>query len=213
MSAAIGPIYSALVVGTPVVTGNPIVGYTLTCSEPSITGGSGDVQVTYYWQDSSNERVLYMGNTQVVQEVDIGRTINCQVSVNDTTSAQLVTVASNEVGPINRPVLPEYEAYVDSELYDDPNHQIGVLPGGSVVCEVRPEESSTAALDIGYEWRIRTGSGRLSGDTNSLGVIYVAPEAAPAGASVQCTVRSNHANDNAYAAEITILTSDEETSA
>ena len=42
-------------------------------------------------------------------------------------------------------------------------------------------------------------------------VIYVAPEAVPAGAIVQCTATSNDASDNVFAAEITVLTSDEET--
>lgn len=214
-STAIGPVTRPLVVGTPVVTGNPLIGYTLTCSEPQITGGSGDVQVDYYWEDSTNERVLYIeafGSTQVVAEADLGRTVCCRVIVTDYQTAEQVVVVSDAVGPINRPILPEYETYVDSELYDDPNQQLGVLPGGSVVCEVRPEESSNAALDITYEWKIRSGTGRLTGDTDSLGTIYVAPDSAPAGASVQCIVRSNDANDNGYAAEITILTSDEETS-
>ena len=87
-SEKLGPVteavsYEKLIVSAPVVTAEPIVGYTLSCSEPTITGGSGEVQVAYYWQDANNNRVLYMGSTQQVKEVDIGRDIQCQVVVTD----------------------------------------------------------------------------------------------------------------------------------
>lgn len=204
-SEAIGPVTRPLVVGTPVVSGEPYVGYTLNCSEPSISGGSGDNQVNYYWQDSNNQRVLYMGGTQVVSAADIGRTVQCQVVVIDRVTSEQVAVVSNAVGPINRPVLPDYEVYVDGELHDDPSADVGVGVSGGVVLEVRPETVSNLALDITYEWKVRTGTGRLSGDTNDTGVIYLAPDSAPAGALVNCTVISDDANDNAFAAEVTIL--------
>ena len=197
-----------LVVGNPVVTGDPIVGYTLTCSEPSIDGGSGEYSINYYWQDANNERILYMGGTQVVSAVDIGRAICCQVVVLDHKTSESATVVSNSVGPINRPTLPEYEVYVDGELHDDPSADVGVEPNGTVVIEVRPEAVTYPPLDIGYSWQVRNGTGRLSGDTNGTGVIYLAPEAAPAGALVTCTANSDDAFDSGYAAEVTILISE-----
>ena len=209
-SGVLGPVttpivYDPLVVGTPVVTGDPFVGYTLTCSEPSIEGGSGSTQVNYYWQDSNNQRVLYMGSTQVVSEVDIGRSVQCQVAVFDTVTGDSVTVTSNAVGPINRPVLPEFDAYVNSELHDDPSADVGVGISGQVVLEVRQQAVSNPALDITYAWSIRTGTGRLSGDTSATGIIYIAPDSAPGGAVVQCKVESRDAFNNAFAADVTIL--------
>ena len=209
-SGVLGPVttpivYDPLVVGTPVVTGDPFVGYTLTCSEPSIEGGSGSTQVNYYWQDSNNQRVLYMGSTQVVSEVDIGRSVQCQVAVFDTVTGDSVTVTSNAVGPINRPVLPEFDAYVNSELHDDPSADVGVGISGQVVLEVRQQAVSNPALDITYTWSIRTGTGRLSGDTSATGIIYIAPDSAPGGAVVQCKVESRDAFNNAFAADVTIL--------
>lgn len=210
-STAVGPVttpivYDELVVGGASVTGDPIVGYTLTCAEPTISGGSGDVQITYYWQDANNKRVLYMsGNTQKVQAVDVGRTLCCQVVVIDRVTSEQKTVVSNSIGPINRPALPEFDVWVNGELHEDPSADVGVEPGGQVVLEVRPEPQEHQPLDIAYQWKVRTGTGRLSGDENSRGIVYIAPEEPPAGALVNCTATSSDANDNAFAAEVTIL--------
>ena len=69
---------------------------------------------------------------------------------------------------------------------------------------------SNPPLDMSYKWTIRNGTGRLSGDDTDTGIIYIAPDAAPAGAQIQCKVESRDANDNVSAAEITILVSDEQ---
>ena len=193
------------------MTGEPFVGYTLSCSEPSVEGGSGDVQIDYFWVDESNVIVWeapYMGNTTKVIEYDLGKRMKCLVTVTDKVTGDSETVSSNSKGPINRPVIPEYECYVDSSLHDDPSADVGVAVGGSVVLEVRPETVSNPALDVAYEWKVRTGTGRLSGDVNGTGVIYMAPDAAPAGALVNCTVTSRDADDQVFAAEVTILVSE-----
>jgi len=213
-SPTVGPVttpivYDPLVVGDPVATGEPYVGYTLSCSEPSVDGGSGDVQIDYYWVDASTKAIVwesnYMGNTTKIIDYDLGKTMYCLVVVTDKVTGDSISKESNHKGPINRPALPEFEAYVNSELYDDPNHQVGVEISGTVVCEVRPQQSSNPPLDISYEWKLRNGTGRLTGDVNSTGVIYSAPDSAPAGALVVCTASSEDALDSAYAAEITIL--------
>jgi len=216
-SPVVGPVttpitYDELVVGDPVATGDPFVGYTLTCLEPSVDGGSGSVQIDYYWVDAATKAIVweaqYMSNTTKIIDYDLGKTMYCMVVVTDQVTGDSITKESNQKGPINRPVIPEYECYVDSSLHDDPTADVGVAVGGSVVLEVRPETVSNPALDLAYEWKVRTGTGRLSGDVNGTGVIYLAPDAAPAGALVNCTVTSRDAADNAFAAEVTILVSE-----
>ena len=198
-----------LVVGDPTVTGEAIVGYTLTCSEPSISGGSGDLTINYYWQDADNKYALYMGATQVVSATDLGRSICCTVYVADNKTGENATVTStNCLGPVSRPALPEFEVYVDGELHDDPSAEVGVAPNGMVVIEARPQAVAHRPLDLTYSWQVRTGTGRLSGDLDAAGIVYLAPDAAPAGALVTCTATSDDANDNGYAAEVTILVSE-----
>ena len=169
---------------------------------------SRDVTINYYWQDADNKRVLYMGETQVVKEVDIGRTICCQVHVVDNQTSENFTVVSNSVGPVNRPVLPEFDVWVDGELHEDPTADVGIEPNGTVVIEVRQMPVSNAPADLTYEWKIRNGTGRLSGDLDGTGIIYLAPDTAPAGALVTCLANSLDANDSAYAAEVPILVSE-----
>lgn len=201
---------AALVISTPVVTGEPIVGYTLTCSEPTVSGGVGPYQLDYFWVDESNAIVweaTYMGNTTKIIDYDLGKTMKCLVTVTDKGYArgESTTVQSNQLGPINRPTLPDYEVYVDGALHDDPSADVGVGINGTVVLEVRPEAVAYPPLDIGYSWQVRNGTGRLSGGTNGTSVMYMAPDSAPAGALVTCTATSNDASDSAYAAEVTIL--------
>ena len=164
------PEYEPLVVGDPTVTGQAIVGYTLSCSQPSIEGGSGDVTINYYWQDAANKRVLYMGETHAVTAADIGRTICCQVYVADNQTGESTTVVSNSVGPVNRPVLPEFDVWVNGELHEDPTADVGVEPNGTLVIEVRQMPVSNAPADLTYEWKIRNGTGRLSGDLDGTGL-------------------------------------------
>ena len=206
------PDFEPLAATTPTATGEPYVGYTLTCSEPVVSGGSGTYQLDYYWVDAATKAIVwestYMGNTTTIIDYDLGKTMYCMVVCTDQVTKDSVTVESNHKGPINRPVLPDFECYVDGELHDDPSADVGVPPNGSIVLEVRPEAVAAPAKDIQYSWNIRTGTGRLSGDEDSAGIIYLAPEAAPAGALVQCQVQSRDANDNAYAAEVTVLISE-----
>ena len=213
-SGVLGPVttpivYDPLVVGDPVATGEPYVGYTLSCSEPSVEGGSGDVQFDYYWVDAATKAIVfestYMGNTTKIIDYDLGKTMYCLVVVTDKVTGESVSKESNSKGPINRPVLPEFDAYVNSELHDDPSADVGVGVGGQVVLEVRQQAVSNPALDTTYLWSIRTGTGRLSGDTSATGIIYIAPDSAPGGAVVQCKVESRDANNNAFAADVTIL--------
>lgn len=215
-SSTIGPvtapiIYDELVLGTPTVTGEAVVGYTVQCSEPTVSGGSGEYEFVYEWKASNGGTTFASGSEVVVPPGVVGLSGYCEVTVVDATADKTASQKSNSLGPINRPVLGEFDTWVDSELYDDPSKQIGVLPNGSVICEVRMQPVTNPPLDITYQWSIRNGTGRLSGDENDKAIIYLAPDAAPAGAQVQCKVESRDANDNASAAEITILVSEEET--
>lgn len=149
-----------------------------------------------------------MANTAKIIDYDLGKTMKCLVTVTDNVTGENTTVASNEIGPINRPIVPEFDVWVNGELHDDPSKQVGVSPGGSVPIEVRAEPATNPAVDMTYKWAIRTGTGRLSGDDTATGIIYIAPDEHPAGGLVVCTVQSRDAADQATAAEVTILTAE-----
>ena len=59
-----------------------------------------------------------------------------------------------------------------------------------VVIEVRQMPLSNAPADLAYEWKIRNGTGGLSGDTDGQGEHSWLPRYRPAGALVTCLANS-----------------------
>ena len=147
---------SALVVSTPVVTGEPIVGHTLTCSEPTVSGGVGPYQLDYFWVDESNAIVWeagYMGNTTTVVEYDLGKMMKCMVQVTDKGYAkgESVTVVSNEVGPISNPPTigtPTITINDVAVVYGEPIHVPVNTPVHAVV-------TITGDASPSYKWEAR----------------------------------------------------------
>ena len=136
-SAAVGPVitpvsYDPLAVATPVATGTPLVGETLSCNEPEVTGGSeGPMQYGYYWVDETNAMIWerqYQSSQMVLTEENVGKTYKCLVTVTDKgwENGETVTVESNEIGPVVAPppleqgdkpiiwVVDEHDAPVDN---------------------------------------------------------------------------------------------------
>jgi len=113
-STAVGPVleasgYDFLVMGDPVVTGKAIVGETLTCSEPSVSGGSGEHEFNYEWKAKGSPTTAFgTGSSVVVPAGVVGRIGYCEVTAMDATADQSVTKESNEVGPVITP--PEIKA-------------------------------------------------------------------------------------------------------
>ena len=96
---------------------------------------------------------------------------------------------------VARPVLDEYDFYVDGVLHDQ-STQLGMTPGSSALFEVRPKgDANFPAKDVTFAWSIRSGTGRFSGDIDKAGVVYIANDTAPSGALVQCQYTSFDADD------------------
>ena len=197
----------ALVVGTPAITGEAIVGYTLFCSEPTVEGGSGNPQFVYSWIDANSKagEASYQGNSTKVIDYDLGKTMYCIVSVTDAVTGETKQVESDHVGPINRPVIPEFTVKIDGEVWDDPEAVHGMVGNESAVLEVTPELGDNLPLDLKYEWKLRAESGgRFTGDVNATTIVYTAP-AEDGTANISCTASSRDANDTAFAAQVLVM--------
>lgn len=211
-SAVVGPVTTPLPpleAGSVTVTGEGLVGYTLSCSEPTVSGGSGSHKIAYFWVDANSkvEPSNKQANTTTVADYDLDKVMYCLVTVTDDSTGETVQVESNRIGPIARPVLPAFDCYVDGSKWDG-SSEVGVAISGSVALELRMQSATNPPLDITYAWSIRNGTGQLSGDTSSNSITYVAPDAAPAGATVVGKVESLNAADNADAVAVTILVSE-----
>lgn len=209
-SNVLGPVVTPMEVAAPTLTGDPCVGYTLSCSEPVVTGGSGTFQFDYFWVDETNVIVweaTKMAPTTVVTEYDLGKKMKCLVTVTEKgfPGGESVTVESNQTIEAFRPTLGDYQAYVDDVLVE--GDAIGVTPSQLCQCVVQEDDPVLyPPKDTTFKWEIRSGTGRLSGDTNLPLVGYVAPDAAPAGALVTCSITSSHAQD-VQSAQIEFLVS------
>ena len=218
VSNVIGPITAPafMVTENPVVTGDPCVGYTLSCSEPTVSGGIGPFQFSYFWVDEAvavvDSGAVKMAPTTIVTDYDLGKRMKALVTVTDTgvNGSDPVTVESNRTQQVFRPTIDEYETFIEGELWPDSEAMYAAEPDQSLVFEARPAgEANFPPKDLIYSWEIRQGSGRLSGSTNQRTVIYNAPNDYPDGAWIQCRVQSVNANDAAFAAEIRIVTTGE----
>ena len=157
---------SALVVSTPVVTGNAYVGQTLSCSEPTVSGGVGPYQLDYFWVDESNAIVweaTYMGSTTTIVSYDLGKNMKCLVTVTDKGYAkgESTTVESNSVGPIEEPSMGQPRPYIDDEIYDPNAEQPYALKEEQSV-ELRVDLPNNVFGQPSWSWQVRQGDARLS---------------------------------------------------
>ena len=186
---------SALVVSTPVVTGEPIVGQTLTCSEPTVSGGVGPYQLDYFWVDESGVIVwenVYMGNTTTVVSYDIDKNMKCLVVVTDKGYAkgESVTVSSNSVGPVRAPLIGDYTVEVDGSSYDFTDNQvIDTMNGTEHIAAI----TRNGDPGVTFNWTVRQGQARLSPASGSC-IINIQSDP-PQGVQIQCDMINEHASD------------------
>jgi hypothetical protein len=95
--------YPTLTAGTPTIQGQPAVGNTLCCLEPTPSGGAAPYVYTYMWTNAATNAVVFenkfLQDCLLLDATDEGITYYCQVTI---TSAdkQTVNVATANIGPI-----------------------------------------------------------------------------------------------------------------
>ena len=188
-SSPVGPVagYDPLAMGDPVVTGEAVVGKTLTCLEPSVSGGSGEHDFDYAWRAGSSEAIVFAkGNSIVVPESVIGRTGYCTVTVNDVIADQSVTKNSNEVGPVvAAPSIGDITATVMGTPYD-------LAAGMAFSCSIQTEFPISVQISgdapATYNWSVRGDKTVLFSDPISASTdIAIVSEGV---VTVQCVIQS-----------------------
>ena len=198
---------SALVVSTPVVTGDAYVGQTLTCSEPTVGGGVGPYQLDYFWVDESNAIVweaTYMGQTTTIVSYDIGKSMKCLVTVTDKgySKGESTTVQSNSIGPIEQPSMGQPRPYVDGESYDPNSEQPYALQEGQTV-DLTVDLPNNEFGQPGYTWEVRSGSARLSPNGPFCAVFNQTATGNPL--SVQVNMIDNNCSDSPHSIRYTMF--------
>ena len=95
--------YPTLTAGTPSIQGQPSVGSTLLCVQPTATGGAAPYVYTYMWTDAATNAVTfenkYLQEELTLDETDVGITYYCQVTISSA-DKQYKDVATANIGPI-----------------------------------------------------------------------------------------------------------------
>ena len=135
-------------------------------------------------------------NPYVVKASDLGMYLQAYSICTDGAGTELASTSGLSQN-VARPVLDEYDLFIDS-VWTDPTAQHGMTPSSTAVFEIKPKGDVVFnPKDVTFEWKIRTGTGRFSGDTNKPAVIYFSHDSAPSAALIECKYVSQDANDNA----------------
>lgn len=95
--------YPTLTAASPAIQGQPTVGSTLLCTQPTPSGGVAPYSYTYMWTNAATNAFTfenkYLQEELTLDETDVGITYYCQVMI---TSAdqQSLTVVTPNIGPI-----------------------------------------------------------------------------------------------------------------
>ena len=108
-----------LVVGTPVASGLPFVGETITCSQPTVSGGVAPYTYIYTWKvvQAPAEGAWSTGSAVVVPKGVVGKTGFCEVTVEDAFGTTEI-VSSNPLGPVEYREFGDISVTVNDLAYD-----------------------------------------------------------------------------------------------
>ena len=142
----------------PTLTGDPCVGYTLTCSEPVPAGGVPPYTFNYFWVDVTRDE--RMAPTTVVTTYDLGKQMKCLVTVSDS-AGETVQVETDPTIAVFRPSLDDYSVLVDDVPYDGVS--VGVLPNGILtIAAVVDDPVLFPPKDVTFAWELRSGLAALA---------------------------------------------------
>ena len=173
----------------PLVTGEPWVGETLTCSEPVVSGGIGPYQYDYFWVDETNVIIWEAPKMQpstLVTTYDIGKMMKCLVTVTDKgwSDGESITTESNSVGPIEQRTIGNVVYTVDGNVVtDDAEDAVATRNGNEHIILMTPDGNATGMT---YDFDIRLGEARITQTANS--ALVMIQGAAPGSVQIQCTV-------------------------
>ena len=197
------PAPSALVVSEPVITGEPWVGETLTCSEPTVSGGIGPYQFDYFWVDETKESPKMQPNT-IVTTYDIGKMMSCLVTVTDKgwEDGESVTVTSNSIGPIGQRTIGDVVVTVDGNVVagEEPEDTIQTQNSQEHLIILTPDGDAT---DLKSEFTVRSGEARISQTANSC--IVTIQGVYPGSVHVQCKLEDRNTVEGEFSQRVVFV--------
>ena len=197
----------ALVISEPVVSGEPWVGETLTCTEPTVTGGVGPFQFDYFWVDESNVIVWEAPKMQpntTVTTYDIGKMMKCLVQVTDKgwKQGETATVSSNSIGPIGQRTIGNVVVTVDGSVVDGEEFEDSVetRTGQEHIILLTPDGNATG---LKSDFTVRGGEARLSQTANSC--IVTIQGLYPGSVHIQCKIEDRNTVEGEFSQRVVFV--------
>ena len=195
-----GPVatvpFPPLVVQAPVLTGQPYVGETLTCTQPTVTGGRPDYTYSYMWLDSNAKSP---SNEATVLEYDLGKMMSCYVPVTDSQGNQ-ASAESNKIGPIEQYTIGEVELKNSNTDTIIENGDIDAIMQGASVTYVADYDGSLPQDHALWSWTVRSGNVTIRGSSNLPYCTFELPNEFPGSCSLSVAIGGkggeDYTNDN-----------------
>lgn len=182
--------FPALVVGTPVVSGLPFVGETVTCPQPTVSGGVAPYTYVYTWKlvQAPAEGAWSNGSTVIVPKGVVGNSGFCEVAVEDAVGTTKI-VSSNPFGPIEYREFGDISVTVNGTEYD---HTAGAALTILMNDPVPVVVSITGDATPTYSWEARNDYPLMIGQQAASTVLTFPQEGI---VTVTCTLRDTNTEE------------------
>ena len=185
--------YPTLVVNSTTVSGEPYVGETITCAEPVVTGGLAPYTFSYMWLDSN--AVRSSSNSTEIGSYDLGKVMNCFVTVTSADGQQGTTQTTNGLGPIQQYTIGDLVLTNDSTNSTVENNDIEPIMQGASVTYMADYTGNLPQDHAVWDWKVRGGNVTIRGSANLPYVVFELPNEYPGGANFSVSIRGK-ANEN-----------------
>lgn len=190
--------YPTVVVSATTVSGDPYVGSTITCAQPAVTGGDGNYTYSYMWLDSNS--VKSSSNTTTAGSYDVGKVMNCYVTVTSGDGQTGTTQTTNGVGPIEYYTIGNIQLENSNTSTIIENGDIDTIIQGASVTYVADYDGNLPENHALWTWTVRSGGATIRGSSNLPYCTFELPTEFPGGCSLSVAIQGkageNYTDDN-----------------
>lgn len=178
--------YAPMVVAATTVSGTPYVGETITCAQPVVSGGQAPYTYSYMWLDSNSVRSS--SNSRAIGTDDLGKVLNCSVTVTSADGQTGNTTTTNGVGPIQQYTIGGIVLTNSDTDTIIENSDIETILQGASVTYVADYPGDLPQDNAVWEWKVRSGNVTIRGSSNLPYCTFELPTEFPGGCSLSVTI-------------------------
>jgi hypothetical protein len=174
-----------LVVGSSLLTGEPFVGETITATQPTVSGGRAPYSFSYMWLDQAGTKSS--SNSTVLMKIDEEKMVSAYITVTDA-NGDTAHTTSNAIGPVgiyNVGEISMKNSSTDADIVNGSTEELLQGVSATYLAEVDGDMPFDYLL---YEWKVRSGSATIRGDTDLPYCSIQLPTEYPGSSSISCSI-------------------------